>query len=89
MVNVKTWKASDGKSTSAELHKAIEPSFTSHLINGFYPGQDFKQGVDMAALEHMKFEIEKFLDLDPRGGYFSQLDLYAAVRQIASTDAVR
>ncbi len=48
-----------------------------------------KLGIDVEALERMKSEIGKFLDLDPRGGYFSQLDMYAAVRQIATMDAVR
>ncbi len=46
-----------------------------------YTSTGFRQGIDVQGLEAHKTELEKLVRLDPRGGFFRQLDVAKGIEE--------
>jgi len=75
------WKSDSDCGTVEALKTAIADACpTLFMIGNLYPSENMKSGIDVKALcNWSKVLLAPLLALDPRGGFFSQLDVYEAV----------
>ena len=77
------WQSGDERTTAQCLIDVIgEAAWKKILITGLdYPSDDMKVGIDVDKMaEYAEPLIGPCVQLDPRGAYFSQKDVFEAVK---------
>jgi len=88
----KCWKSGCDAVTRAAIHGKLSPGFQSMLDKGDhglnYPSMEMKVGIDSGALETFAdWPLQPLLELDTRGGHFSQLDVEDVFKKLCNRDA--
>jgi len=85
----KIWATPDATKTTVEcIALALEPTFTEYLVQGGfkYESEDMKTGIDIPTIIKHKDALTKLLHLDPRGGWFGQRNMMAAIDRLANKE---
>jgi hypothetical protein len=83
------WKTADDASTASHISAAMTEACPKlFLPNNSYPSEDMKTGIDQNAIRSWAAcLLGPLMELDPRGGFFSQLDVVEAVKHQADLEA--
>eukprot|EP00959_Pyramimonas_sp_CCMP1952_P448265 9386514-Pyramimonas_sp.AAC.1 len=86
------WKPDDEVDGAERLCAALKSMIDVMFEWGVYPSDDFKKGIVSDYLERCSGSVLMCMDIDKRGGYFSQQDVQSAVKMHLMrnpTDAIR
>ena len=80
---VTTWKAND---SSVSLEATLSSACPAIFLDEVYKSEDMRTGIDAARLSFWDDDLlAPLIQLDPRGGFFSQVDVYEAVKALSQT----
>lgn len=80
---VSSWKAND---SSVSLEATLSSACPAIFLDEVYKSEDMRTGIDAARLSFWEDDLlAPLIKLDPRGGFFSHVDVYQAVKALSQT----
>ena len=87
MGRISAWVAPEGRSALVESFRDVWSAHMEcpeHKGELPYTSRDMKAGIDVAGLEANAAILKPLLELDPRGGYIAQKDMFGCLEELTN-----